>query len=736
MSHSNTANGMRTFMTIWLGELLSVIGTGLTGFSLGVWVYQRTGSPTLFAFITLSTTLPGVLVSPIAGALVDRWDLRKTMIFADAGAALTSLGIALLLWTGRLEIWHIYIGTGLASVCMAFQQPAYKVAATVLVPKEHYARASGLMQAGFGSQFIISPILAGVLVGVIGIEGVILVDFATYFCALGALLLVRIPRPETTSEGSAGKGSLWQEIAQCWNYLTRHPGLLNVVIVLTIGNFMIAFVAVLAAPMMLSFTSPAVLGVTMSAAGTGMLVGSIVLGVTGGPRRLIRGMVIFMAAGSLGVVVMGLRQHVLLITVACFVFFCSMPFVQGCFETILRKKVVHDLQGRMFAVTRSLILLASTSAYVVAGPLSEYVFEPLLQSDGVLVASVGSVIGVGPGRGIALLFIVAGTLAIIVTALGYLNPRMRNVETELPDVLADEIAEPVPQLEPIPNQRQEPAVAATTLPRPAGRNQVARHSGWSTLSITKEELMNNTDRSILRWGGIASLLLPICFIWLGIFLLIDPAEQHRDEMYWILLAQQPFYTYNWRFAFFLVGLFTLAVIPAIVRVVQPQDGKGAGFLQWTTVIAYLGSASLAIDCMRGLFLTRDYLIEAYTTGDEVMKIATKLAIGAGIDVNGIFQYGGVGLWFVTVGIIALRTATLPRGLAYWAVATGATYIITLFFGLTDWFIPGTPIAIMALTALIGGVIVAPIFHIWLGRYLLRRSATTTVSAQQTAPVTA
>jgi DHA3 family macrolide efflux protein-like MFS transporter len=442
MSQNKAIQGMRAFLSIWVGELISIIGTGLTGFSLGVWVYQRTGSPTLFALIALFTTLPGILIAPVAGALVDRWDRRKVMFFADTGAALCTLLVAALLWTEQLEIWHIYIAMGLASICGAFQHPAYKVAATLLVPKERYGQASGMMQAGAGAQYIISPVLAGLLVGVIGIKGVVLVDFATYFFAMAALLMVRIPRAAPTEEGSAGKGSLLSEVAQCWHYLKRRPGLLGVITVLTIGNFMIAFVAVLAAPMMLAFTNPAVLGVTMSVAGTGMLVGSIVLGVTGGPKRLIRGMTLFMVAGSLGMALMGIRQHVVLITAACFVFFCTMPFVQGCYDTIIRTKVAPDIQGRMFAVTSGVIQLAATAAYLLAGPLSEYVFEPLMAPGGALAGSIGRIIGSGPGRGIALLLIVAGTLAVAVTALGYLNPHMRNMERELPDVSPGKAAEP------------------------------------------------------------------------------------------------------------------------------------------------------------------------------------------------------------------------------------------------------------------------------------------------------
>lgn len=443
MKEVTIERSMKTFSTIWLGQVISIVGTGLTAFALGVWVFQRTASPTLFAFITLAATLPAILLSPFAGALVDRWDRRAVMIASDAGAAFFSLLIALLVWSEALEIWHIYLLVGLSSICNAFQQPAYQVAATMLVPKEQYANASGMMQAGDGAQFIVSPILAGVLMPLIGIRGVILLDFLTFFFAIGVLLFVRIPNPQATAEGAAGKGSLFGEVWHAWQYLRTRPGLIGILIVVAIGNLMVGFLVVLAGPMMLAlFESPTIYGTTMSIAGSGMLIGSIVLAVTGGPRRLVPGLFGAMFVGGTGILVMGLRPNVYLITAACFTFFLAMPFAQGCFETLFRKKIVADMQGRVFAFTRTFVMVSTTLAYVVGGPLAEYVFEPMMAEGGRLSASLGRLLGVGPGRGIGLLLVVAGILILLITSSGFASARVRRVETELPDAIVDGRLEP------------------------------------------------------------------------------------------------------------------------------------------------------------------------------------------------------------------------------------------------------------------------------------------------------
>jgi MFS family permease len=280
-----TASRMRAFILIWLGQQVSLIGSGLTGFALGVWVYQRTGSVTQLALIYLSMILPVIVISPIAGVLVDRWDRRWAMILSNTGAGLTTLTLALMLFIGRLEVWHIYLVTFANSTCNAFQWPAKTAATTLFVPKQHLARASGLTNLGQSVAQLISPVLAGVLVVTIQIQGVILLDFATFLFALVTLLLVRFPEAKTTAASTAGKGSLLGEAAYGWTYITARPGLLGLLIFFAVNNFLMGIVMVLATPLVLSFASAAVLGTVLSIGGSGMVVGSLVMSTWGGPQR-------------------------------------------------------------------------------------------------------------------------------------------------------------------------------------------------------------------------------------------------------------------------------------------------------------------------------------------------------------------------------------------------------------------------------------------------------------------
>lgn len=446
MAERPTVRGVRTFLIVWLGQLVSLIGSGLTGFALGVWVYQRTGSVTQFALITFCAVVPGVLLSPLAGALVDRWNHRWTMIFSDTGAGLSTLVMALLLAAGRLEVWHLYLATAISSTFSAFQWPAYIAATTLLMPKQHLGRASGMLQVGRALAQLVAPVLGGVLLGVIQLQGVILLDFVTFLLALVTLLSVRFPKVRTTTAEEGEKDSLLHEVVYGWNYITSRPGLLGLLIFFAASNFLVGILGVLITPLVLSFASPTILGTLLSIGGVGMLVGSLVMSLWGGPQRRMSAVFGLMLLSGLWMLLAGMGTSILVLSILAFLFFFGTPILNGCTQVIFQKKVAPCVQGRVFALTGAVAGASLPVAYLVAGPLADYVFEPLMAADGLLAGSVGQMIGVGPGRGIGLMFIVIGALTMILTVAAYRFPRLRLVEDELPDAIPDEVpdaAEPV-----------------------------------------------------------------------------------------------------------------------------------------------------------------------------------------------------------------------------------------------------------------------------------------------------
>ncbi|MEJ2406194.1 MAG: MFS transporter [Candidatus Thiodiazotropha sp.] len=438
MVKDKSLSSMRTFLVVWSGQLISLIGSSITGFAMSVWAYQTTGSVTRFALILFCTTLPGVLLSPIAGALVDRWNHRTTMALSDTGSALTTLALGVLLLLGKLEIWHIYIATAINSSLSAFQWPAYTAATTLLVPGHQLGRASGMVQMSRAAAQLIAPMLGAVLLGAIGLRGVILLDLVTFLFAIFTLMLVRFPTIKLSCEVSPATRSLVRDILFGWRYVSSKPGILGLLVFFAASNFLGGTLQVLVTPLVLSFTTTVTLGIVMSTGGIGMLIGSLVMSVWGGPSHLMKAVFGLMLICGICTFTAGLQASVLLIACSAFVFFFCVPIINGCSQVILQRKVAPALQGRVFALEGAIGSASLPLAYVIAGPLADHVFEPFMISDSPIANSFGHIIGTGPGRGIALLFIVTGALTIVLTLLARRYPRLRCIESELPDNIPDE----------------------------------------------------------------------------------------------------------------------------------------------------------------------------------------------------------------------------------------------------------------------------------------------------------
>jgi hypothetical protein len=291
-----------------------------------------------------------------------------------------------------------------------------------------------MMQAARAAAQILPPVIAGVLILAIGLQGVLLIDFVTFLVAITTLLIVPIPRPQGTEPVPMEQRSLLREVAYGWRYIATRPGLVGLLFVFAIVNFLLGIISVLVTPLVLATASTAALGTVLSIGGMGMLAGSVAMSIWGGPQRRMHGVFGFLFLDGICIILAGLRPFVPLFAGAAFGFFFGLALLNGCFWTIWQSRVAPDVQGRVFATIQMIATSSLPLGYLAAGPLADYLFEPLLLAAGPLTDSIGRVIGVGPGRGIGLLFIVLGVLMILTTAVAYLNPRLRLLEDELPQV--------------------------------------------------------------------------------------------------------------------------------------------------------------------------------------------------------------------------------------------------------------------------------------------------------------
>jgi len=428
--------GTLAFVLVWAGQTVSMFGSAMTWFALTIWAWQVTGRATALALVEFLSFGPTLLLSPIAGALVDRWNRRLVMMLSDLAAGLATVIVLSLYATDSLQMWHLYVLGAVAGVFMSFQFPAYSAAVTMMIPKEQYARAEGMVGVAESASGVLAPPLAAVLLGVIGVGGIMLIDVVTFLAAIGALFLVHVPQPPVTDAGREGRGSIWRESAYGFRYIFKRPGLLGLELVFAGVNFLDSLAFTLLAPMILARTgdNEFALGGVQSAGAVGGALGGLLLVAWGGPKRRIHGVLFGCVLSSLlGTSLMGFGGGFAVWVAANFLSDFFTPIVNGCDQAIWQAKVAPDVQGRVFSTRLLISQITIPLGMLLAGPLADRLFEPAMAAGGGMAAAFGWLVGAGPGAGMALLFVLAGLLGALVGFSGYALRAVRSVEEALPD---------------------------------------------------------------------------------------------------------------------------------------------------------------------------------------------------------------------------------------------------------------------------------------------------------------
>ncbi|MCW8930410.1 MAG: MFS transporter [Gammaproteobacteria bacterium] len=439
---------MKIFLVLAVGQLVSLIGSHMTGFALGLRIYEQEESVTLFALVSFATLMPEIALGALAGTLVDRWNRRTALIIGNLGAGCGTLIIIFLNIYHELEVVHIIILVAISSSFNALIFPAFMAATSSLVNKEQLGRANGLVQLGAAISQIAAPALAGALLVVWQLNGVLLADVMTFSFALIVLLLIKIPdhkkiiSPEDKEKNqidrdcvineSHAKG-LWLDLKEGWFYLKERKGLLWLLGFFSIANFNLGMVIVLFTPLVLSFTDTAQLGIIMSISGSGMLVGALVISVWGGAKNKINMVLGFLALQGLLFLATAFQPSFLLYATGAFMVMFTMPIIITSNQVIWQRKVAPEIQGRVFGLRTTIGNAFLPLAFLLAGTLADRVFEPLMQANTVLSQTIGHIIGTGDGRGIVLQMMILGMMTLLLVLLGYFQPQLRFLEDNLPD---------------------------------------------------------------------------------------------------------------------------------------------------------------------------------------------------------------------------------------------------------------------------------------------------------------
>jgi MFS family permease len=428
--------GMKKFMFVWSGQFISILGSSMTGFALAIWAWMLTGQATALALVGFFSFAPAILLSPVAGALVDRWDRKRTMILSDLAAGMETVIVLILILTGGLEIWHLCVLGAISGAFGAFQFPAFSAAITMMVDKRHYGRTSSLMSIAGSASAIIAPVTAVALLGTVGIVGILVFDIITFVYAISTVLLINIPNPPPSEVGKQSKGSLWKESVFGFKYIRERRGLLGLMVFFLSFNLVATLGNTVLAPMILarSGNSSFALGTVQSMFGIGGVIGGVAIAVWGGPKYKVGGIILGALGGSLlGVAVMGIGQSLAFWALGAFMMALLFPLIGASSQAIWQAKVAPDVQGRVFATRRMLAQACVPIAMLLAGPLADHVFEPAMMPGGNLSNTFGWLVGTGPGAGMGLMLVISGILTAAVCVFALASPTIRNVESDMPD---------------------------------------------------------------------------------------------------------------------------------------------------------------------------------------------------------------------------------------------------------------------------------------------------------------
>ena len=430
------APSMRRFLGVAAGQLVSITGSALTEFAVPIWVYLQTGSLTRFSLFAVIGLLPGMLIAPVAGAVVDRYDRRRVMLAGDAAAATVQLTFAILLWTGHLRLGELYPLLACLSVALTFQRLAYVSAVPQLVPKRFLGHANGVMQAAQGTAQLFVPLVAAGLLAAIGLSGILTVDVISYAVALSTVALIRFPAamPWTRRE------SIATEIREGVRFSFGNRNFRHLLVFFAVLNIFLSPLFLLLSPLVLSFGHLADVARASFAGGLGVLVGGVAMAVWGGPRqRRMAGLLFTTLALSGCCLITGLHANLAVVMVGAFGMSLCLTLLNGIYFTIIQVKVAQRFHGRVIALNTLIAWSTLPIGFGLIAPYGSRLAQPLLNRHGPLASTVGAVIGTGPGRGIGLLYL-AFALGIAATALIALRIRtLAAFDEDLPDAPPDDL---------------------------------------------------------------------------------------------------------------------------------------------------------------------------------------------------------------------------------------------------------------------------------------------------------
>lgn len=431
----NIPSNLRPFITIWIGQFISILGSEITDFAITIWAWEITEKATPLSLILLFAKIPSIIAAIFAGVIVDRYNRKFLMFFGDTASCLSTIFLLVLSLTNNLEIWHLYVTAAVNGLFGYFQDLAYSSSISLLVPKQHYTRATVLNDyvSGFGAN-ILAPALAGTLYYLIGLQGIMAIDLLTFIIAIYLLSLVKIPQP-ITDINSSQNNNLWHNLTFGFRYIIKRKSLVMMVIFLIIFYGIDRVMSGIESPMILarSGNNTAIFASVHSATAIGGAIGGILLSIWGGFKRRIHGLLLGTILTFASAIAFGLSSLPPLWLITTFFAALFWPIIGSSEQSIWLAKIPSEIQGRVFAARFLMTQVPVLIALGMTGILADRVFEPAMMPGGSLAPLLGGLFGTGLGSGMAVQYTLFAILGVILGLSGYAFSQLRNIEKILPD---------------------------------------------------------------------------------------------------------------------------------------------------------------------------------------------------------------------------------------------------------------------------------------------------------------
>lgn len=398
------------FLLLWIGQLVSAIGGGLTSFGLGVYVFEKTGSATGMALVTLLGFLPTLVLSVPAGVLADRFDRRILMMLGDGLSAFGIAFILICMLTGDASLLQICVGVFISAVFSSLLEPAYKATVTDLLAEEEYSKASGLVSLAGSARYLVSPVIAGILLSVSDVKLLLLIDIGTFLFTVISTFAVKQCIEETKIIEAQ---PFVKSLKEGWQAIRDRKGVFILILASAFLTLFVGVFQVLAEPLILSFANAKTLGFTETICASGMLVSSLIIGVRGIRKSHVRVLCASLVFAGLFIIGFGLFIPIMLITLSGFGFFLMLPFTNNCLDYLVRINTPDNLQGRVWGI----IGFVSQIGYVIA-----------YGSSGILADAIAGASGVSVGRGAGIVMVISGVALIIVSVVIFSVKDVRSLE--------------------------------------------------------------------------------------------------------------------------------------------------------------------------------------------------------------------------------------------------------------------------------------------------------------------